>query len=357
VQLSLTACLLGLAVGQLFAGPISDRRGRRGLLLASVAAYVVVSALCSVAPSVEVLIVLRLGQGLAGSAGIVIARAITRDLYEGPELSRIFSRLLIVSLTAPVLAPILGAQVLRFTSWRGTFGALTLIGLVILVAVVALVPETLPAERRTDHRVRDDVAVYGRMLRSSHFLPYVLVTGMFGAMLFAFVAGSPFVVQDVYGHSATVFSLVFAFVSAGMIAAGQANARLVARRGAARLLRVAMVVSVVGSASLLAVALAGPAAGMGPWVAALALAVAPNGVVSPNASALAMEEYGDNAGAAAALLGLAMFALGAGVAPLVGAMGASAVPMAAIMLAATVTGLALLQALAPRRAAVVAVGP
>ena len=172
---------------------------------------------------------------------------------------------------------------------------------------------------------------------------------MFGAMMFAFISGSPFVVQDVYGHSATVFSLVFAFVSAGMIAAGQVNARLVADHSEAVLLRIAMLVAIAGSAALLAVAVAGRSVGLGLWVAALAVAVAPNGIITPNANALAMQEYGANAGAAAALLGLSMFALGAGVAPLVGVAGASAVPMAVVMLVASTAGLVVLLSLAPRR--------
>jgi DHA1 family bicyclomycin/chloramphenicol resistance-like MFS transporter len=243
-------------------------------------------------------------------------------------------------MAAPVLAPVIGALVLQVSSWRGTFAALTIIGAVILLATAAFLPETLPPDRRIDHRVRDDLRAYRRIAGATDFLPYLIVTSMFGGLLFTFISGAPFVVQDVYGHSATAFSLVFAFVSACMIAAGQVNARLVGSHAVVSLLRVGMIVSVAGSAALLVVSVAGRDVGLGLWVGALAIAVAPNGVVNPNATALAMEGYGANAGAAAALLGLAVFVLGAAAAPLVGVAGtATGIPMAVMMLVAASTGL------------------
>lgn len=345
VQMSLSACLLGLASGQLIVGPLSDRHGRVPILMAGLVAYVIISGLCVVAPTAEILVALRLAQGLAGSVGIVLGRAITRDLYEGRDLSRIFSRLLLVTMVAPVVAPILGGQILHVTDWRGTFVALAIIGAAILAAAVAFVPETLPPERRTNHHVRDDLMVYGQMLRSTNFRPYAIVVSLFGAVLFAFIAGSPFVVQDVYGYSPVVFSLVFAGVSAATIIAGQVSAQLVDRHSPARLLRIGAGVAAAGSTAVLGVAVAGTGVGFGLFVVVLAVAVAPNGVVTPNASALAMEGYGANAGSAAALLGLATFLLGGVTSPLVGIAGnRSVTPMAIIMFMASAVAFGLLLA-------------
>src|ERR1022692_4662599 len=147
-QLSLTACLIGLATGQLLAGPLSDARGRRRPLLVGVAGYAVASALCVAAPSIWALLALRLVQGFAGAAGIVIARAIVRDLYDGDELARFYALLLMVNGAAPILAPIAGAQLLHFTTWRGVFAVLALIGAALLGAAAAGLPETLPPDRR-----------------------------------------------------------------------------------------------------------------------------------------------------------------------------------------------------------------
>ena len=227
VQFSLTASLVGLAVGQLFAGPASDRHGRRRVLLVGLTVFVLASALCAIAPDVWFLILVRLVQGSAGATGIAVSRAVIRDLYSGKALALILSRLLMVSGMAPVIAPLIGAQILHFAGWRVVFWALAGLGVAMFALTFALVPETLPPERRTDNNARATLVVYGRIVRSPDAIPYVLTTGLFSGVLFSFISGSPFVIQKIYGQSPSVFSFVFAGVSAVMIVNGQVNARLV----------------------------------------------------------------------------------------------------------------------------------
>src|SRR3954453_12470327 len=198
VQLTLTAALAGLALGQLLVGPLSDRFGRRRPLLIGGAAYTAASLACAAAPNVETLSVLRAVQGLSGAAGVVIARAVVRDLYEGIAAVPFFSRLMLVSGLAPVLAPVLGSLVLQVATWRQVFLGLAALGALLLGAVTLLYRETLPEDRRT----AGGLAVTGRILRfltrDRVFVGYALASGLGFAAMFAYIAGSPFVVQDVY---------------------------------------------------------------------------------------------------------------------------------------------------------------
>jgi len=343
VQISLTTSLLGLALGQLFAGPASDRHGRRPVVIVGCAAFVFSSILCAVTPNVWLLIFFRLLQGCSGAAGIVVSRAVVRDLYSGTELSRIFSRLLLVTGTAPILAPIIGAQILRLTGWRGVFWVLAGIGLIVLIMSVVIIPETLAPSDRTNHRLRTDLTVYRRILRDREFRPYMLASCMFSGVLFGFISGSPFVIQKIYGHSPAVFSFVFGGVSAAMIALGQYNARLVRARPLELLTRAGMSLAVIGSVGVLLVGAFGISAGMWLFIVALVVAVSPNGVVSPNLTALAMQHYRTNVGAAAALMGVSTFLLGGLVAPLVGIAGEhTAVPLGIVMATCATSGLLLL---------------
>jgi MFS transporter, DHA1 family, multidrug resistance protein len=353
VQVSITTSLLGLALGQLVAVPASDRHGRRPVVIAGCAGFVISSILCALTPNIWLLIFFRLLQGCSGAAGIVVARAIVRDLYSGIELSRIFSRLLLVTGTAPVVAPIIGAQILRITGWRGVFWVLAGIGLVVLIMSAVIIPETLPAPERTNHRLRDDLTVYGRILRDREFRPYMLSACMFSGVLFGFISGSPFVIQNIYGHSPTVFSFVFGGVSAAMIALGQYNARLVRSVSLELLTRAGISMAVIGSVGVLLVGIAGTGVGMWLFIVALLVAVSPNGVVTPNLSAMAMQRYRTNVGAAAALMGVSTFLLGGLVAPLVGVAGEeTAVPLGIVMATCAVAALVLLVTLeqAARRA-------
>ena len=329
-QLSLTACLIGLAAGQLLAGPLSDARGRRGPLQSGVAVYAAASVLCIIAPSIWILLALRLLQGFAGAAGIVIARAIVRDLYDGDEMARFYALLLMVNGAAPVFAPILGGQLLRVTSWRGVFAVLALIGAVLVVAVMLWLPETLPAARRHHGGLRAVARDGARLVGDHEFTRYALASGLaFGAM-FAYISGSPFVLEAKFGISPQLFSLLFAINGTGIICAGQASRLLVGRLSQRALLTIGLTASASGGLLLVFAALT--AAGLPLILPALFVLVASIGLILPNATALALAKHGSQAGSASAVVGVAQFAIGALAAPLVGVAGPHTdVPMAIVI--------------------------
>ncbi|HEY3481018.1 MAG TPA: multidrug effflux MFS transporter, partial [Streptomyces sp.] len=209
VQLTLTACLLGMALGQLVVGPLSDRWGRRHPLLTSMAIYVVATAVCAFAPSAGLLIAFRLVQGLAGAAGIVIARAVVRDLYDGVEMARFFSTLMLVSGAAPIVAPVIGGQILRLTDWRGVFAVLTVIGVLLTLVVWRWLGETLPPKARHSGGMAQTFGAMRGLLADRVFAGYTLAGSFAFATLFTYVSASSFVIQDIYGASPQTFSLLF----------------------------------------------------------------------------------------------------------------------------------------------------
>ena len=325
-QLTLTAFLLGLALSQVVAGSLSDTLGRRLPVLVGLVAYTAVSALCAVAPGVWPLVGLRLVQGAAAGVGFVIARAIVRDLYVGAAGARIFAILIMVSGVAPVLAPILGGQILRFTSWRGIFVVLAAISAVILLLAVVRLAETLPAHLRHEPGIAAKLQTFRRLLADRTFLPYAVVGALaFGAM-FAYISGSPFVLEEIHGVSPQVYGLIFGANAFGLVGLSQVSGQLVERVGPAPLLRLGAAVSAAGGALTLgSIALE---AGLAPLLVGLFLSVSSIGLIYPNSSALALAEHGDAAGSASALMGLGQFGLGALIAPAVGLAGSqAALPM------------------------------
>jgi DHA1 family bicyclomycin/chloramphenicol resistance-like MFS transporter len=256
-QLSITACLVGLAVGQLVAGPLSDRLGRRRPLIVGLLAYVVASVACALAPSVMVLVALRLVQGLAGAAGIVISRAIARDLYSGRELMIFFSRLLLIAGLAPVVAPILGGQLSRIMSWRGIFGVLAGFGAVLLLAGWFGLRETLPPERRIVGGFHLTLQGYNTLVHDRFFVGCALSSGLAGASMFAYIAGSTFVLQRIYGMSPQAFSLVFGCISLGLVAAAQGGARLALVWPLTRVLALGLAINLTGATALLVTVVTG----------------------------------------------------------------------------------------------------
>jgi DHA1 family bicyclomycin/chloramphenicol resistance-like MFS transporter len=331
IQLTLTACLIGLAIGQVVAGPVSDALGRRRPLLIGVAGYVVASLLCALAPTAAILVALRLLQGLTGAAGIVIARAIVRDLYSGSAAARYFSRLILIFGIAPILAPVLGAQILRFTSWHGIFLALALVTALLWLGAALALPETLPLERRRSGGLSDTVKTFRRLAADTPFLGYAVSGGLaFGAM-FAYIAGSPFVLQSIYHVSPQTFSLIFGLNALGFVITSQINGSLVSRIPPARLLTVGVTVAGVAGLALLAVILVG-GLGLAPVLLPLFVLVSSIGFVVPNAVALALSRHPEAAGTGSALLGVIQSGIGAAGAPLVGIAGTTtALPMAAVI--------------------------
>ncbi|WP_138753163.1 multidrug effflux MFS transporter [Paenibacillus sinopodophylli] len=326
VQLSLTACMIGLSVGQLFSGVWSDIKGRRKPLLLFLALYGLSSILCAMAPSIGILIVLRFIQGFAGSAGIVISRAVVSDLYEGPELTRFFAMLMLVNGAAPIFAPIAGGQLLRFTSWEGVFIVLGVWGFLILLAVLLGLPETLAPDKRLSGGFRETMNTFNVLLRDRIFIGYALTQGLVMAAMFAYIAGSPFVLQNIYGVTPQGFSLLFAINGAGIILFGQVTGRLAARVGERKLFVCGLTIAATaGVALMLLVWLDAPLMAI---LIPLFLVVASVGIISTTGFALAMQRHGRTAGSASALLGLLSFTLGGIMAPLVGLGGsANALPM------------------------------
>jgi MFS transporter, DHA1 family, multidrug resistance protein len=331
VQLTLTACLLGLAFGQLLLGPMSDRFGRRVPLIAALLTYAAASLLCATASSVGALIALRFVQGLAGAGGLVISRAVVRDLHTGAAAVRLFASLMLVTGLAPILAPIAGGQLLEVTTWKGIFVVLSVLSALIAVLAAAGLPETLPVERRSRSGLRRTVGTMAALLRDHSFLGNALASGLTFGALFAYISGSSFVLQGIYGLSPQWFSLAFAMNGLGLIGASQVSSRLVGRLGPTRLLRRALLCVVTASVSLLVVVTAG---GLGVWAVLVPMFVIVSSLafVIPNATVLALADHPAVAGTASALLGLIQFLSGAISAPLVGLAGPdTAVPMGVVM--------------------------
>ncbi|MGC3864703.1 multidrug effflux MFS transporter [Micromonospora chersina] len=337
IQLSLTTCLIGLAIGQFVTGPLSDRWGRRRPVLIGVVAYAVLALTCAAAPSAPVLAAARFAQGLAGGMGVVVARAVVRDLYSGREAAKYFSRLTLVFGVAPVAAPSVGSLVLRFGDWRAVFLTLGAIGLLLSVAVARRLPETLPAERRSTGGLAATARTMRSLAADRVYLGYALTQGFAFAGLFAYISGSSFVFQDVFGVSAAAFSLVFGLNALALVATGQANARLLDRFSPRRLLVTALVVGGAAAAGVLTGALAGSLAVVAVTLFAF---VGSLGMVTPNSTALALDAHARHAGTAAALMGGVQSVIGALAAPLVGLGGeGSAVPMAVVLAAAAALSL------------------
>ncbi|MFD5907641.1 multidrug effflux MFS transporter [Streptomyces massasporeus] len=343
VQLTLTACLAGMALGQLVVGPMSDRWGRRRPLLAGLAVFVVATVLCALAPTVELLVAFRLAQGLAGAAAIVIARAVVRDLYDGMAMARFFSTLMLISGVAPIVAPLIGGQILRVTDWRGVFAVLTVIGVLIGALVWTRLPETLAPAERHSGGVGEALRSMRGLLADRSFTGYMLTGGFAFAALFAYISASPFVIQEIYGASPQTFSLLFGVNSVGLVVVGQINGKiLVGRVSLDRVLGVGLAIVITAATALLLMSLGVfGEVGLVPVAAALFVLMSAMGVTLPNTQALALMRTKHAAGSASALLGTTSFLIGAIASPLVGVAGEdTALPMAVVQLAAALVALA-----------------
>ncbi|MFE2289603.1 multidrug effflux MFS transporter [Streptomyces sp. NPDC059452] len=339
IQLTLTACLAGMALGQLVVGPMSDRWGRRRPLLLGMVVYVIATAICALAPSAELLIGFRLLQGLAGAAGIVIARAVVRDLYDGVEMARFFSTLMLISGVAPIIAPLIGGQVMRFTDWRGIFVVLTGVGIVLTLIVWKWLHETLPPGDRHTGGVGEALRTMRGLLADRVFTGYMIAGGLAFAVLFAYIAASPFVVQEIYGASPQTFSLLFGLNSIGLIAVGQINGKLlVGRFSLDKVLGFGLAVIVLSALALLLMTLGVfGEVGLVPVAAGLFVLMSAMGLAMPNTNAQALMRTKHAAGSASALLGTTSFLIGAIASPLVGIAGEdTAVPMAVVQLVCAV---------------------
>jgi DHA1 family bicyclomycin/chloramphenicol resistance-like MFS transporter len=324
-------------------GPLSDAFGRRRPLLAGTALHVLASLLVLVAPNVAVLGALRVLQGVGAAAGAVIAIAVVRDLYNGRAAATMLSRLFLVLGAAPVLAPTIGGEILRFTSWRGVFALLAVYGLLMLAVGWATLRETLPPERRRSAGVRGTLRGYGELLHDRTYVGLVLVAGLTMAGLFSYVSGSAFVYQGEFGLDEQQFGLLFGAGAFWLIAATQLNP-LVLRRWEPQQVLVAGTVVGAVAGGVLAVLAGTDTGGLPAVVVSLWVVLFACGLALPNAPALALSRHGDAAGTAAALLGAVQFGVGAVVSPVVGLLGNDAVAIGLVVVSALTLAIVVLVA-------------
>jgi DHA1 family bicyclomycin/chloramphenicol resistance-like MFS transporter len=310
IQLTLTAAMIGLALGQLIIGPMSDAWGRRRPLIVGLAVFVVASALCMFVPSAGVFIALRFVQGLAGAAGAVIARAVVRDHFDGDGITKFFSRLVLVSMLAPLLGPILGAQMLKFGPWQLGFGFLTGVSAISLVLVYFLLPESLPPEKRRGMNLGTMASTVRGLVTDARFIgPALTLALMFGGM-FTYISTFSVVSQHQLGASAQEYSLIFAINTIGLLAGNQLNGLLIGKVETGRRL-----VTGIGGA-LVAVAVLGVLGVTGGgnlvWLTVFLFAMMFSlGLVYPNCQSLALaSQPAAVAGTGSALLGTLQFTLG-----------------------------------------------
>lgn len=317
VQLTLTAIMVGIALGQLLIGPLSDAVGRRMPLLVGSAIFALASFLSVIASDADTLILLRFLQGLSGAAGAVVSRAIVRDLFTGERAARFFSRLILIVGLAPMLGPILGAQLLLVGPWQLSFVVLGVAGLVSVGLVAFVLPESLPRAKRQPLRLGAAGRVFLDLLRDARFVVPALTLSLSFSMTFTYVASFSFVSQTDLGATPQQYSLVFAVNTIGMVLGTQINAALINRIPMSRLLLGGLVGALI-SVVALAVITVGGAGLLSVSVALLAMMFS-TGFISPNATTIALSSQPQSrAGSASALLGSVQFALGGGLSALAG---------------------------------------
>lgn len=321
VQLTLSLFMVGMAVGQLFWGPLSDRVGRRRPLLVAVSLFVLSSAVAPLAPNVWLLIGVRFLQGFTGSAGVVIGRAVARDLVSGRMLARVFSFIGIVLGVSPIASPIVGGLLVGRIGWRGVLWIVFGVGIVMAACAFALVPESLPRSRRLRGGGRELWRTLGGVVRDVPFLGYT-ASAIFGfGVAFAYISGSSVVLQEQYGLGSLAFTLCFALNAVGMMSVGGLNTWLVQRADPDKVLRVAVGVLLAGSAALAILAFALPRVPLWLVVALVFAATTVNPLIMANTSSLGLTRHLRGAGIASALMGSLQFGVAGVVSPLVAVTG------------------------------------
>lgn len=337
IQFTLTSFMVGLASGQLIIGPLSDRFGRRPLMLAGTFVCILAGVACAVAPNIAALTAFRFVQGFSGAAGVVLSRAVVADRAHGAVAARAFSLMMIINGAAPVLAPLIGGSLMGVIGWRGVFWILAGLAVAMFIGVVAVLPETHPKDRRHTGGVTAMLSDARSVLTNRGYLGYTLAFAFGFTVMFAYIAASPFVLQNVLGLSPLHYSFAFAANAAGIVIMNAVNARIVGRFGQRRLLHLGVGLLVLFSVLLLVDALLGPVL----WASLLLLwgAVASLGLVAANATSLALDQVRHAAGTGSAVLGALQFGLAAVVSPIVGLGGDhTALPMAGAMLVSACIG-------------------
>ena len=310
-QLTLTTAMIGLALGQLLLGPLSDKFGRKKPLIISLVIYIISTVLIVFSPNIETMIVLRVIQGLSSAGSVVISRAVATDLYRGREMTRFFGLLMTINGLAPIISPILGSLLLEYISWKGVFVFLALIGVIVLIFSFRL-KESLSVENRLQGSIFSTFLTFGVIIKNRLFMSYVGIQSFLLGSMFAYIAASPFIFRSFYGLSAFVFSLCFGANGAALVIGANVGGKLPNRKA----LAIGVFAFVVAALYTIAVLIIQPY-----WLFveigffAMLLLM---GITFPAISSLAMESERQYAGSASALLGFAPFFLGGVVSPLVG---------------------------------------
>jgi DHA1 family bicyclomycin/chloramphenicol resistance-like MFS transporter len=342
-QLSLMVFFAAVGIGQLVYGPVSDMVGRKPPIYFGLVLFALGSVGCAMAPDIHTLIIFRFVQGLGACAGMVIPRAIVRDMHTGHDAAQLMSLLMLVFSVSPILAPLTGSLVIRLASWRGIFWTVAVAAVLGLVLAATALKETRPREARVSSNLRSALAAYGTLLRDPHYLGLVFICSFGVASFFAYLANSSFVLIDHYGLSPTLYGLAFSVNAVAFIGAAQFTGGLGKRYGLARLVRTAVVGYSAVMVALLLLNLAG-IDNLGVLMALLFVGYGFLGLVMPSSAVLALEEHGKIAGTASALLGTIQFATGACVIGVVGRfLDGSARPMLAGIAACSVIALVLAQ--------------
>ena len=349
VQFTLSIYFIGLACGQLMYGPIADRFGRRRPLLVGLGLYTVASALCAFAPTIEVLSASRLLQALGGCSGMVITRAMVRDRFDPTDTARIYASLVLVMGVAPILAPLVGGQLLGLSGWRSIFVALAVFGMACWTIAYTGLRETL-VERSAPIRIGRVLRGYARLLMHRRFMGYALATGLSSAGMFSYISGAPFVFIEVFDVPVRHFGLLFGANAAGFVVVSQLNGWFLDRWSPDRVLRWGLR-AYVGCGLLMVICALTGIGGLVGVALPLFLCVGSLGLIFPNATAMAMEPFGTQAGLAAAGMGTLQFAAAAVGGSAVGQLhDGTALPMTAVVTACAALAATLLRVLAPPRA-------
>lgn len=340
IQMSITFCLIGLAVGQLIVGPLSDHFGRRMPLSIGFAIFALTSVLIMIVHSIVLFLILRFIQGLAGSAGQVLSRAVARDLFSGKELTKFFALLMGVNGVFPIISPIIGGFLLNFMTWRGIFGLLAVIGILVVIGIQLTLKESLPPKLRSTESIFQGFVSMGTMFTKRDFMLIALIQGLVFGALFSYIAASSFVFQNFFHLSAQQFSLLYALNGLGIIIGNNIPAYLTAKLTNFQVLGGALVLGALSAVVMLGSTLTTP--NMMLVAVPLFLIVICIGVVNTIATSIAMNSQDKNAGSASAVLGLLMNIVGGIFSPLAGALGAkSYTPMAILIFVSELGGLGL----------------
>ncbi|WIM66843.1 multidrug effflux MFS transporter [Corynebacterium breve] len=319
-QLTLTAFLVGMAVGQIVIGPISDSVGRRKLFVGGAFVLIFATVLAAVAPSIAVMYTARVLQGLAGGTAMVLARAVAGDLVQGKELARIFSLLMVLGGVAPVIGPVIGGIVVDQVGWRGVFWVLAIFNVLVWIGVVRVVPESHPEENRQPLSFATLGRAFTVLFRDRVFLGHSLGFIFSFVTMFAYVSASPYVLQEHYGFTPLQYSMIFATNTTGLFIVALLNARLLKKHTPLFLARIYNVVQFTATIYLVIVALLG----LNKWfiLVGLFFVVATNGGNMANNSAIAISRAGSLTGTASAIMGSGQFLFGGIVSPIVGVVAA-----------------------------------